>query len=592
MAVTGVLAIHLSSCGGGGGLPPATITLSLAANIVTVTQDGTPATLGFTVTIMNGSANAVTVSATSLPSNMTYQVTQPSAGTGSVTFISGTGTAVTPAGNYTVVIQATDGSVNTSANLTLTVAPVVVVESSTNSSAGTNGSLSTFMSTSFGPEAWLENFFVQNPNATITLAALDSSHIRFQPLEAGTPETTDGTWDFSVLDALLDPVIALGDQSPQLQLPVAPDWMNDANGYLEPSHFQDFADYCAQVVEYYNTHSGFVDNQGVTHVHTSFTPITWWGIFNEPNINGLSASQYTQLYNIVVPAMQAAGSEVPLKFVAVELSDWGTQPQEYLPTFVAGATAQVDVVATHYYGTTNQQDPDQDLFSQVSQVFVPHVQYIKSQLESVPALANVPIWVTENNVNSDVATANGMSTQNPGQVFVVDDRGSSAFFAAWRPYVFSQLSQAGVSALYHWEFASNQQYGEVYYENGQEYLSYWVDYYLERYFPNNQSASILNLSNTEPSTVEALAVKHSDDSILVMIVDRAVHSNSDDNGAGDPRTIVLDLSALGTFTSASQLVIDTNTNTTNGPTLSSITPEGRLSVNLGGYGVTFLSLQR
>jgi hypothetical protein len=31
--------------------------------------------------------------------------------------------------------------------------------------------------------------------------------------------------------------------------------------------------------------------------------------------------------------------------------------------------------------------------------------------------------------------------------------------------------------------------------------------------------------------------------VVVMIVDRAVHSSSDNNGSGDPRTVVADLSA-------------------------------------------------
>jgi hypothetical protein len=44
-------------------------------------------------------------------------------------------------------------------------------------------------------------------------------------------------------------------------------------------------------------------------------------------------------------------------------------------------------------------------------------------------LANVPVWVTEDNVNADYDN-NGMSNCNPGQTFVADKRGTSAFFAA------------------------------------------------------------------------------------------------------------------------------------------------------------------
>jgi len=46
-----------------------------------------------------------------------------------------------------------------------------------------------------------------------------------------------------------------------------------------------------------------------------------------------------------------------------------------------------------------------------------------------------------------------MSNCNPGQRFVDDTRGSSAFFAAWRPLMFSQAGKAGAQALYHWDFS-------------------------------------------------------------------------------------------------------------------------------------------
>ena len=59
-----------------------------------------------------------------------------------------------------------------------------------------------------------------------------------------------------------------------------------------------------------------------------------------------------------------------------------------------------------------------------------------------------------------------MSACNAGQTFVTDQRGSSPFFAAWRPYVFSQLGKAGVQALYHWDFDADKQFGEVDYNTG------------------------------------------------------------------------------------------------------------------------------
>jgi hypothetical protein len=508
------------------------------------------------------------------------------------------------AGSYPVTINASDGTSTASANLTLVIAVVATVQSTVNTNVGEGGLLSTFMSTSFQPDEWDYTFFTSNPEpgTTTTLNNLNSQHIRLQPVSQGTPESSQNSWDFSKLDAILNPVISVADNSPELQLAVGPSWMDDSNGQLDPSHYLDFADYAADVVQYYNASTGFTDANGQNHVHSasSVTPVTWWGIFNEPNINGLSASQYVSLYNTVVPAMQAAPSKVPIKFVAVELDDVGDEPERYMPTFVSGVTQQVDAVATHFYSSCDQSDSDQQVFSTISG-FASDVRYIYSQLQTNSRLANVPVWVTENNVNADYANASGNSTCNPKQKFVTDQRGTSAFFAAWRPYVFSQLAQAGAQALYHWDFGSNQQFGEVGFYPAQTYLSYWVDYWLRRYYPTCPFGApcplgipprILSLTTTESSTVETLATQGPGNSTVVMIANHAIlEPATDNNGPGAPRTVIVDVSALGPFSSATELTIDASTDPTQGPSATPVTPASRMMVTLNGYGVTFLQLR-
>jgi hypothetical protein len=95
---------------------------------------------------------------------------------------------------------------------------------------------------------------------------------------------------------------------------------------------------------------------------------------------------------------------------------------------------------------------------------------------------------------------------------------------------------------------------------------------------------------TEPSSAEILATKNSDRSVVVMIADRAVHASTDNNGAGDPRTVIVDVSGLGTFSNATATTIDSKTTASSGPVPLTITLGQKLSVNLGGYGVTFLRL--
>ncbi len=256
--------------------------------------------------------------------------------------------------------------------------------------------------------------------------------------------------------------------------------------------------------------------------------------------------------------------------------------------------AQVNVVSTHFYPTCNQRDVDTTLFDRVPQM-VQYINYVYQELGTRTDLKNVPIWVTENNVNADYDNGNGTSNCIPTQTFVTDPRGTSAFFAAWRPYVFSQLGKAGNQALYHWVYDADVQSGEVDYNTGSTYRSYWVDYWLEQMFPvtpGSPGPDILQLIVTETSSAEILATKNGDGSVVVMVADRAVHSTSDNNGGGDPRTVIIDVSALGTFTSATSLTIDGKTSAISSPVPVNITAvQQKVSVTLGGYGVTFLRLK-
>jgi len=248
----------------------------------------------------------------------------------------------------------------------------------------------------------------------------------------------------------------------------------------------------------------------------------------------------------------------------------------------------------HYYSSCNQRDLDQQIFNTVPG-FASDVQNIYGILQGPsanPALANIPIWITENNVNADFNAGNGMSACNPGQTFVTDQRGSSAFFAAWRPYVFSQVGKAGARALYHWDFDADAQFGEVDYNTAQTQLSYWVDYWLGKTFPASSGQQVLQFSNTNNSEIEVLPILNTDGSVVIMISNHAVASASDNNGDGLTANVSVDVSALGPFTTASLFTIDSTTSAINGPgSAASISPNSPIMVTVKGYGVAFLSLK-
>ena len=592
--------------------------VSLSASSLTIYQNGTPGSVSVTITRPAGDTNNVTLAVSPPLSSMNVSIQSPGAGnTGTISFSTGgtvplpeQGVAVTPStqsGTYTLSIGASDALTSGSTWLTLTVGVAAVVGSDVDPTQGVKGRLQEAMSTSFQPASWTDGFFLQFPSATTPLGNLLPHHIRMQVVERDIPETSAGVWDFSYLDGIMNPVMSVGDHSPEYQIAKAPAYMYDASGNLLDPSFNAFAAFAADLVRYYNTPTGILDATSCNKTPCVSTPlngvgrIDYWGIYNEPNINdefndstapnSPGPQNYVNMYNVVVPQMQAV--DPTIKFVAVELADFGSEASNYIPTFVQNVTQQVDVLATHFYATCNQADTDQTLFDAIDG-FVPHIQYLYSELQTRAALAAVPVWMTENNVNADYDKGGGISACN-GTPFVVDQRGSSPYFAAWRPTVFSKFGKVGLQALYHWDFAADQQYGEINASNEALQLSYWVDYWLARYFPSSPDvtptgADILQLGVSENSSVETLAVRNADGSVVVMIADHAVKTSTDNNGPGDARAVALDLSALGSFSSASLMTIDANTSVANGPTAAAITPTAQMTIQLGGYGVAFLKL--
>jgi len=539
-------------------------------------------------------------------------VTSPGTGnTGSITF--NATNAATP-GTYSITVFATEGGPIVTAPLALTVLSLPVTVNVTaspvvNTTVGFGGKLQTAMTTQFQAAEWDESFFQTLPGATTTLANLEPEHIRVYTASLGIPQRADKSWDFTVLDATLDPVIGIGDKSINMVLEEGPPWMCTVVGpncVLLPQNYQDFANYAAQMVQYYNTTTGFTDDNGVQHVHATFTPITYWSIYTIPDLVGMTPAQYANLYNLTVTAMQNAGSLVPLKFVALELSGV-TDANDYVPAFLDAVTAQIDVVSQQQYAVCGWFYTDAVTMGTVPYTFGQYARDFASIVATSPKLSHAVLWMTENNVDADFQ---GSGCSNP---FEIDPRGTSSFFAGWRPYVFSQWAQAGSHTVVHSDFdqdPSNMSlmYAEVAYATAQPYISYWVDYNLRRYFPychpdeppscQAPTSNILTVSTSEPvgsQTVEILASTNSDGSVVVMAANHAINGTNDDNGHGAPRTVVIDVSQLGHFSSATELTIDAslidpNTSLATEPVAQGVAPAPQMTLNMGGYGVTFLKL--
>ena len=101
---------------------------------------------------------------------------------------------------------------------------------------------------------------------------------------------------------------------------------------------------------------------------------------------------------------------------------------------------------------------------------------------------------------------------------------------------------------------------------------------------------VLPITSTQSTTVETMAVRGPDATIVVMVANYAVANSSDNNAVGAPRTITIDTSLLETFRSATSLSINAQTSASAGPTETPITPAAKITVQFNGYGVTFIKL--
>ena len=579
--IASALLLALTNCGGSStpstSTPVASLTLQLGSTTVNLLQDGTPTTLTVTAACVKTATPSITL--TGLPAGVTAVITQPTCSLSGNVVLSITDAATARATTYPVTIHATSSAASASASLSLN-----AVAQASVSLTPVSGSTA-FLSTSFQLADWSYSWLHDRPAALTPLNKLDDSHIRIQLIAGAIPQLNATTWDFTKADEMIQPILGVGDHSPQLQIGAVPAFLGDSNGYYVEANLPAFAAYCANLVRYYNT-GGFTVN-GVTYKSPSATPITWWGIFNEPNINNVTPDQYATMYNSVAAAMLAV--DPTIKLVGLELSDWGNEPQRMLPTFLAGATQPIHAMATHYYGSCNQKDTDSQIFAAVDG-FTSHVSYFRSTMDANVATRGVPIWITENNVNADWAHADGTSACNPGTKWVEDDRGTSAYFAAWRPYVYSQLVKAGAAGVWHWSYAGGGQYGELT-DNSTPYLSYWVDSSLSHIF-GQENMTVMTSSVTEPSRIEIFAAQAADGSRSIMLVNRDVAANTDNNGPGVPKTVAFDLSAAGPASQITLIAIDKNTGIGSGPVSQTLTPvNGVVTLNFPGYGVQFIQLR-
>jgi hypothetical protein len=535
--------------------------------------------------------------------------------------------------------------------------PAVVAQVSwdVKTDAGIGGVLDQSMSTAFQSAIWQSSFFTKFPDE---LSPTDSSLLALgarQPLVQvyDSPCTKAlNDWDFTQLDGVVHPLVSLG-LEPVLQI-YQPPWLTPDVAPGSALGLQEFTDYCSGLARYYGPGAAGVPLADGGSVKSP-DRVRSWAIWNDPNTNSFKedgqASLYAQYYSACAARIRA--EDPGARIIGPELNDCidttngmfpsGTcLPVNFIPGFLAstadsgpdGGMAPIDVLSMHMFPANfavavegGAVQSDSVALGLVSS-FANDISEARSWLVAA-GRPDAEVWVTASQVNSDVPTEQGLSnnitTRSPNgsdAAFVPDPRGTSAFFAAWRPYLFSQLGQHGNQSLFQWQYTAghcpyadagcsfddasdtDRQNAEVDYNTGERLISYYVDQALAHKLP--PGGSILDVAKPDPgsSGIDVLATRRvvdGRDVVVVMVVDLAVQNEGTDvNGPGAARNVIVDLSKLFAETGttpaswrASELLIDEAALTRAPAEVGvSILPDQFVPVTFGGYGVAFVTLTR
>ena len=230
------------------------------------------------------------------------------------------------------------------------------------------------------------------------LRGLHADFARYQPwrpypklgvAELYPPKNGQTSWDFTLIDPMVEDFMAASEGRPVIfafttipswmlktkkpdEIPSDPDqisWAYGTNTAFEglDSTVKLFAQYQARLAAWY-MRGGFRDELGRQHLSEHrYENIAYWGILDEPRAeHGLTAAQYTQIYDAVVAAVKQV---VPnMKFVGLADDDTVTVnviPDRY-PYFLDRSNhaghAAVDAIAYHFYAR-----PDWDESAEILQ---------------------------------------------------------------------------------------------------------------------------------------------------------------------------------------------------------------------------------
>ena len=386
-----------------------------------------------------------------------------------------------------------------------------------------------------------------------------------------------GEWNFIPLDAMATIVRGYGGE-PLINVRYPPTWMwtcrapfSDGGGgvgTLRDPTFNEFADYVARLVGWYNA-GGFTDEQGKFHASGRQGWAHTWELWNEPDESSenpchpadkgpaLKPTEYAAMWNTVVPRMLAV--DPTIQVVGPATAD--PRP-DYLEALMAGAAHHPDALTYHAYAAFDNGVSDRAMFDRLDQVV------LNAESSNWP-----PLWITELNLSS-------AADDDPA------GRPWGPLGVAWGATVFRKAALAGIGLINQFEFVAQPQFGMVDDQSGAPRLPYWRDVLLSRAFP---AGSTILQSSSSAAGIDVLAARRPDGGTSVMIINGQAVGASDRSGRGAPATVSVHLA--GTSAVGGQLkLLDASAASDREPLAVPVSPAADFEIPFVGYGVAILDL--
>jgi len=404
-------------------------------------------------------------------------------------------------------------------------------------------------------------------------------------------------WDFSALDRLVDIAYQAGTK-PILNIRTAPvslstcsQFHSEAGSLNDPS-FNDFANYAAALVAYFNLGS-YTDAHGVVHRNPAGTShrIDYWELWNEPDLSyefpclrgvnqpSLSVSEFAIMWDVTTHRMRAVDPD--LKFVGPAVSD--PRNLNYLNRIIAQGQMP-DVISMHgYAGSNAAQDSDlvQGGSGAIGVVGIHSAVHSIIEYLDAMGLTLVPLFLDEYNVSPDDSDDtygrgwNNFGVALGGSMFIRLAHLSATHPISFIPFQFVEASGLRLTSL-----------NSV---TGAPMLPYWRDKMLSRAL---QVGDVTLAVQSSSNKVDVLAVRRADGSGIGVLIANVNVIASGAGTKGQDITVNLNVGDAGTGipSSVSITMIDGTTNSTSEPSVMTLDPREAPVVQFHGYGIALVEV--